>query len=1072
MSNSLRFDVFISAVTSEFEKARSGVASDLRARGLSVKVQEDFRQEAGADTTLQKIHEYIHNCAAVVCIIGARCGAVPPEAATKPFQHMLPNGLERASYTQWELIFARHYRKRYSRYYASPGYIAERDEPSDTISSELQRRFVVYLFEELGVDRKEFSNADQLRRMVLVEDWPKATESDVTQKPVSLPFRSLGTLFRGRGPFLSQLREKLHSGMDGSSLSPHVIGRVLHGLGGVGKTRLAIEFALQNQEAFSAVLFVTADSPENLQNNIAGLTGPLVLNLPEQNDVKNEEVRLAAAIRWLREHPGWFLILDNVDSEEAAVAVEALLAKLSNGQVLITSRLTNWSSGVESLALDVLDTPVSAAFLLERTASSGPTTPGRKMLPDDDESAKKLASELGGLALALEQAGAYICAKGISLSEYLKSWRGHQRRVLEWHNERLMQYPHSVAVTWQTTIEQLNPADITLLRLIAWYASDPIPLNIFSEPQSEAVWSDAVRCMHSESAASSRSSEIDYVDDSLVTLANYSMVQWNRENETVSIHKVVQDILRTRIPESAVTTWLTLSLRLLDAVAPAEPEDVLTWPIWNTIQAHVASAVEHAAAYDIAIPTDRLVSALGVLFSTRALYVQAEPLMRRGIELRERLLAFDDVGLVKPLTDYASMLSTMHRLSDADTLASQALSIAERSYSPTQIELAPVKHCLAEIRRFQARFSESLPLYEHALQIWQTALGSDDLLVATCLHHIGEWHHDQGNRTEAMVFYNRALVIREKSLPPIHPDIAVCLNDIGVAHDENGSHSDALPFYQRAFEMFEKSFGPNHKEVAAALHNLARIQNLQDNPALALPLFHQALEILERTFSVDHPNVKRCRDNQQAAIHHLLRQGIHTAGNLKVLLEVESQLDRDLRSEMAASLEAAAWNRLQAKDDGLAIECALAAVSIREQTDGVDHPNTAAALNTHVRCLQESGAYAIALPLCRRALAIWEQTPSDLANLNVGLNNLGLLLVCLEQYEEAKAHLDRAVLSDPANPYPIYWLAKLYQRRNESGDPAFELEKWQRYLELGPTTEARKAEALERINSLSVESSP
>src|SRR5271166_5648182 len=98
------FRVFLSAVTSEFGRARYALAADLRSRDTLVRVQSDFRQEADSDTTLKKLHDYIRGCSAVVCVIGARSGACPPPAAAAQFAHLLPPGITEASYTQWEFF--------------------------------------------------------------------------------------------------------------------------------------------------------------------------------------------------------------------------------------------------------------------------------------------------------------------------------------------------------------------------------------------------------------------------------------------------------------------------------------------------------------------------------------------------------------------------------------------------------------------------------------------------------------------------------------------------------------------------------------------------------------------------------------------------------------------------------------------------------------------------------------------------------------------------------------------------------------------------------------------------------
>jgi hypothetical protein len=230
-----KFRIFLSAVTGEFGKARDTVGADLRSREALLRVQSDFRQEAGSDTTLRKLHNYIRDCSAVVCVIGKRSGAQPPPAAAAPFAHILPSGITKASYTQWEFFFARHYKRRLSIYIANDDYhpdtlvSAKADDPS------LQHAFVGYIVEELGLDRNYFSNEDQLGRAILREDWPK----ERSHKPIALPYPSLGRLFKGRDEFLKRLRESLTRGAGRAA----IVSSALYGLGGIGKTRAAVEYA-------------------------------------------------------------------------------------------------------------------------------------------------------------------------------------------------------------------------------------------------------------------------------------------------------------------------------------------------------------------------------------------------------------------------------------------------------------------------------------------------------------------------------------------------------------------------------------------------------------------------------------------------------------------------------------------------------------------------------------------------------------------------------------------------------------------------------------------------------------
>ena len=159
--------------------------------------------------------------------------------------------------------------------------------------------------------------------------------------------------------------------------------------------------------------------------------------------------------------------------------------------------------------------PLSA----ERTEPQG-TGPGRRRQDSDPADAAELAQELDGLALALEQAGAYIVQRRFSLAEYPRAWRAHQSAVQTWYDKRLMQYPRSVAVTWQITIEQFGAGEIALLRLLAWLAPDPIPLFVLEGESAEAIWREAVALVQQEMpTVAAAGSELR---EALITLADYN----------------------------------------------------------------------------------------------------------------------------------------------------------------------------------------------------------------------------------------------------------------------------------------------------------------------------------------------------------------------------------------------------------------------------------------------------------------------------------------------------------------------------------------------------------------------
>jgi hypothetical protein len=312
-----------------------------------------------------------------------------------------------------EFFFARAYQRRLSLYIAAADHRPDRDAASGEDFPELQAAFIGHIKAE-GLQYTAFSNRDQLRAEVLKEPWPEKPRA----KPIVLPYASLGSLFRGREAFLRRLRESLTRGVGGTTV---IVSKALYGLGGIGKTRAAVEYAWAYRGDYTALLFAQADSPEDLRRNLASLAGPL--QLPER-EAAEDEVRLEAVLAWLGANPGWLLILDNIDATPALAEADRLIGRLADGHVILTSRLDRFARQVEPLEIDVLSLDAASSFLLEATDAR------RRKAADDDARAHELAEELGRLGLALEQAAATIEKLRCGFRRYLELWRGNRERVV------------------------------------------------------------------------------------------------------------------------------------------------------------------------------------------------------------------------------------------------------------------------------------------------------------------------------------------------------------------------------------------------------------------------------------------------------------------------------------------------------------------------------------------------------------------------------------------------------------------------------------------------------------------
>ena len=497
-------EVFVSATTADLGSYRREIKDALLTLGIFPVEQSNFALAYGRLTKV--LHDLIGRCDAVVHLVGFHYGAEP--AKPRP-------GQPRRSYTQMEYYVARELQKPIFLFLAAENYEADerQDEPEEQKELQLAHRQVI---KNCGDVYVPFANRDIIRTKVRELRFP-ARSSAAPRRVVNLPSVSLGPLFKGRDTVLAELFQRL--GSCGKSVVKLTGRQAIHGLGGVGKTRLAIEYAWRHASDYKdALLFVSARSAVDLRANLSELCNPLVLNLREWN--QPEEIgRLAAVFRWLSENPGWLLIIDNADTPEAAAEVGKILPQLRNGAVIITSRIGVWGVAVQSLELDVLAEEDAAGFLLERTESR------RKKMLIDKEAAAAIARDVGGLALALEQAGAYIAKLCLSLWEYRRRWESRKGEVLAWYDERVMLYPESVATTWQTTIKELSEPERKLFNILAWFAPEPIPLSLLERNIVDG--------------AEAR--------DALAGLASWSLARWMADGEGFAVHRLVQEITRQRL---------------------------------------------------------------------------------------------------------------------------------------------------------------------------------------------------------------------------------------------------------------------------------------------------------------------------------------------------------------------------------------------------------------------------------------------------------------------------------------------------------------------------------------------
>jgi tetratricopeptide (TPR) repeat protein len=780
------------------------------------------------------------------------------------------------------------------------------------------------------------------------------------------------------------LRESL-TRADGTTTA--IVSKALYGMGGIGKTRAAVEYAWAHRADYTALLFVQADSPEELRRNLASLAEPL--ELPE-SVVADETIRLNAALAWLGRNPGWLLILDNIDAPPALAEVGRLMGRLTGGHVILTSRLDLFPRHVEPLDLDVLSPHAAAAFLLEATDSC------RHKAADDEAAASELAEELGRLALALEQAAATIDKTRWGFRRYLEAWQGNREKVVGWSKPEITGYHHAVAATWQTSVDQLTEVGRRLLERLAFLAPDPVPTLLLDVALPSIDGEDH--------------------HDGLAELTGVSLVTRQTGFDQFSLHRLVQDVSRRSLDASAHLLRVAEALGWVNTAFNSDPRDVRAWARLDPLLPHALSVSRWADMAELlAQPTSWLMNQLGILLWAKSLYTQAEPLYRRALVIAEQSFGPHHPEVATRLTNLAGLLRATNRMPEAEQLFRRAVAIDEARFGPDHPAVATDVNALALLLQDTNRLAEAEPLMRRALAIADTSFGLNHHEVAILLNNLAILLLHTNRLAEAELLIRRALAIDETSFGRDHPVVATCLNSLAGLLRTNNRLAEAEPLYLRALAIDEASFGPNHPHVAIRLNNLADLLRATNRLAEAEPLYRRTRAIDEASFGLDHPDVARDLNNLALLLQATNRLAEAESLMRRALAIVEVSFGPD-HPHVARALNNLAELLRATERLAEAEPLYRRALAIDEASFGLDHPDVARDLNNLAELLRATNRQVEAEPLYRRALAIDEASfGPDHPDVARDLNNLAELLRDTNRLVDAEPLYRRALEIDEAS---------------------------------------------------------
>ncbi len=686
----------------------------------------------------------------------------------------------------------------------------------------------------------------------------------------NLPMARLGQQFIGREEESARVQAMLLTVGHGAITD----ALALEGLGGIGKTRLAVEYAWDHLADYDWVFFQRADTMETLRAGLARLADHEWLDLPESGETQ-EERRVRAVLRWFEGHGRWLLILDNADSEQSAGYIAGeILPHLHRGHVLLTTRFRRWGGEVRALALAPLSESAAVRFLVAATEGQ------RQSLPNDPESAAALARALDGLPLALEQIAAWVRAKHCSFADALAAVTAEDAPALAWYDPRELRYPLPVAAVWERALEPLGAAEHFLLRFLAWLAPAPVP--DFLIQALSPIWRDQ--------------DGTDFVG--LARGLSERSLLTARADRTFLLHRLSLELERRRTPQPERFLWDSSVAEVLSTVVPKETIDVRNWPRLVLLQPHASDLFMRT---ELLVPTtafpagdarfashlSTLLNEFGLFLHAKAELSTAEPLLRRALAIVEKSLGEDHPNVAAALNNLAQLLQASNRLKDAEPLMRRALAIAGKSMGEDHPNVATALNNLAVLLHATHRLKEAEPLMRRALAIDEQSYGPEHPDVARDLSNLAQLLQAIHRLEEAEPLMRRALVIDEQSYGSEHPKVAIDLNNLAQLLQATRRLEAAEPLMRRALAIDEQSFGPEHPDVARDLSNLARLLQARNRLQEAEPLSRRAVGIVlafTRHSGHEHPRLPTFITNYKKILKDLGRSEAEIQAELGALL--------------------------------------------------------------------------------------------------------------------------------------------------------------------------------------------
>ncbi|GAA1903208.1 FxSxx-COOH system tetratricopeptide repeat protein [Streptomyces durmitorensis] len=845
----------------------------------------------------------------------------------------------------------------------------------------------------------------------------QTVEGDRTSQPRvwgNLPPRNPN--FTGRTELLETLGERLREG------TTTVLPEAIHGMGGVGKTQLAIEYAYRHQGEYDIVWWIPSERPGQIGQALVELAGRLGIETSTEANIAGPAVR--EALREGRPFSRWLLIFDNADNPEQ---VRHYFPTGGNGTILVTSRNRRWGLVGGSLEVDVFTREESKELLRH----SGP--------PLQEDEADQLAEALGDLPLALEQAAAWRAETGMPASEYLRLFENKRTELLETSPPPDYQLP--VAAAWNVSLDHLetrSPSALRLLQLCSYFAPDPISRSIFSGLGNSSIFPELDATLNDPMRLARAIREVN----------RYSLARIDHRTNSIEMHRLVQLVLNNRMSPEEQSRMRHGAHTLLAAADPKAPTTAANWPRYAELYGHVIASE--------AIKSDQPWVRQLVMNIAKYLYYWGD----HEVSLDFSEQAWETWQTVFGEEDQQTLLMgqwlcyiywVLGRHGEAVELVAKLQDIYRRTAPEGREDIREDALAAigleAAVRRVEGEFAIGAQLDATVYERARRAFGEEDPTTLDAAHNLGTSLRQAGDFRQALELDEHTLALRLRVLGQDHQRTLMTENNVAIDVRETGDYVGARARQQAVLDAYRDVFGRGNPATISTMRQLSEASRKAGDHAQALELATEAYSKFTRRYGDTHPS------SLSAAL--TLSVALRQNGDLNAARERGVKACREYRNifaphhphVLAADVDLAVTLRLLGQPDE-ARRLDEAALSSLTERLGEAHPIALATAINLASDLAALGDHHAARVLGERTLELCLRThgedhPTTLAcagNLAMDMIELGEETEGAALRADTLARMERVLdaprlLTEPGTPHPATLQAKAGQRANCDIDP-------------------------------------